>query len=66
MDFDTAMELVADRDGSVDWELVKEASWWLIDNGYDKELRELVLGTMAKLYEEVKAEPSRGKNERDI
>jgi hypothetical protein len=45
MDFETAMELVADRYGTVDWELVKEASQWLIANGYWDELQRLVEAT---------------------
>lgn len=38
MDFETAMELVADRYGSVEWGLVQEAADWLVANGYDTEL----------------------------
>jgi len=42
MDFETAMELVADRDGTVDWSLVREAAHWLRTNGFEKELHELL------------------------
>jgi hypothetical protein len=58
MDFETAMELVADRDGTVDWKLVYDAAWWLIDNGHREEVR--------RLMDEINSEPSRGKNESDI
>lgn len=54
MDFETAMELVADRDGTVEWGLVKEAAQWLMDNGYAEEFRELIYGKVAHLYEEEK------------
>ena len=66
MDFETAMEIVADRDGTVEWGLVKEAAQWLMANGYAEQFRELIYGKVAHLYEEIKAEPTRGKNERDI
>ena len=52
MDKETALELLADRDGTVDWELLKEAAEWLLNNGYQKEFRELIWGKVAHLYEE--------------
>jgi hypothetical protein len=44
MDFETAVELLLDRDGSVMFELVLEARDWMVENGHTATLRMILKG----------------------
>lgn len=44
MDFETAVDTLLDREGTIDWGLVIEARDWMIENGHTDTLRTILRG----------------------